>query len=303
MRTRVSAAAHAKRVVTEVSESELAASAALASAARRPTRSGGTRTSCSRSARGAARPSRRPRPSSLDAVASLALPGATDALHATLETLRGKAAEAAGEKTLVGKSRGWGLMAARPLRRRDRSRFVAGVADARAPRGRARRGGGFGAMAACPSSRAADAPRRTGRRSAQILAGSRVGASRPRRASSAQRGGRRTTTSGIGGARSTSTSAERAVAGDARARHLAAQLGQGRARAVLQEKMECSAFGRHAQRQPPAPWVRAGVPVHDADAAGDAGSRARAPRRASDGGGVGGEVARLRVGARAAVDR
>ena len=100
-----------------------------------------------------------PAPELADAVASLAPPGASDALLATLETLRGKAAEAAkredarSKKPRMGTDGGALLFAAE----RDRSRFVAGVVDAARLAAEGGAAAASAAVAACPSGAVGDA--------------------------------------------------------------------------------------------------------------------------------------------------
>ena len=90
---------------------------------------------------------------------SLAPPGASDALLATLETLRGKAAEAAkredarSKKPRMGTDGGALLFAAE----RDRSRFVAGVVDAARLAAEGGAAAASAAVAACPSGAVGDA--------------------------------------------------------------------------------------------------------------------------------------------------
>ena len=153
------AAAHAKRV-TEVSESELGRAAAALASAAAPSNAFGwdphvVLAFCARSCASIASPA----PELADAVASLAPPGASDALLATLETLRGKAAEAAkredarSKKPRMGTDGGALLFAAE----RDRSRFVAGVVDAARLAAEGGAAAASAAVAACPSAAVGDA--------------------------------------------------------------------------------------------------------------------------------------------------
>ena len=153
------AAAHAKRV-TEVSESELGRAAAALASAAAPSNAFGwdphvVLALCARSCVSIASPA----PELADAVASLAPPGASDALLATLETLRGKAAEAAkredarSKKPRMGTDGGALLFAAE----RDRSRFVAGVVDAARLAAEGGAAAASAAVAACPSGAVGDA--------------------------------------------------------------------------------------------------------------------------------------------------
>ena len=170
------AAAHAKRV-TEVSESELGRgpAAALASAAA-PSNAFGwdphvVLAFCAR----AACPSRRPRPELADAVASLAPPGASDALHDPRDAAR-QSRRGGEARRRPFESPGWGLSGValcggtRPLAFRRRRR------GCRAPRGRGRRAAAASAaVAACPSRRVGDALASVAGRAARDSLASRRG--------------------------------------------------------------------------------------------------------------------------------
>jgi hypothetical protein len=139
-------AAHESQRATEVSESELGAAAVALASAAAPSNAFGwdphvVLAFCAKSCASMASPA----PELADAVASLAPPGASDALLSTLETLRGKAAEAAKRHTNkkdTPRRDGWRRVA---LRGGTRSLAVRrGRRRRRAHRGGGRRVGGVG---------------------------------------------------------------------------------------------------------------------------------------------------------------
>jgi hypothetical protein len=139
-------AAHESQRATEVSESELGTAAVALASAAAPSNAFGwdphvVLAFCAKSCASMASPA----PELADAVASLAPPGASDALLSTLETLRGKAAEAAKRHTNKKDTPlgdGWRRVA---LRGGTRSLAVRrGRRRRRAHRGGGRRVGGVG---------------------------------------------------------------------------------------------------------------------------------------------------------------
>ena len=153
-------AAHESQRATEVSESELGTAAVALASAAAPSNAFGwdphvVLAFCAKSCASMASPA----PELADAVASLAPPGASDALLSTLETLRGKAAEAAKRHTnkkdtpRMGTDGGALLFAAE----RARSRFVAGVVDAARIAAEGGASAASAAVKACPSAAVGDA--------------------------------------------------------------------------------------------------------------------------------------------------
>ena len=264
-------AAHAKGA-TEVSESELGAAAAVLASAAAPSNAFGwdphvVLAFCANTCVSMASPA----PELADAVASLAPGGASDALLSTLETLRGKAAEAAKrhtnkKDTPLGTDGGALLFAAE----RRRSRFIAGVVDAARIAAEGGASAASAAVAACPSAAFGDALASVaGRAARDSLA---VGAETP---------------PGVSAREWWAANHAEAVL-DPFDEHVSPDgVPGGRARDPLPrllglEPEPARAAARHAgqPRRRQASRVHRGVAVHDADEARDAG-RARASRRAS----------------------